>query len=156
MFNIFAKRFFYQLYAYKTLSFLKYDFFVNLFVTDAPTEKYRFLLRYCLQSLRHSGQINILTQINECSVVNSVASLFYGAGWPEREAWDMFGIFFTNHNNMNRLLVDYGFSGYPLRKDFPVAGYIELFYNEGKARIFYNKVDFVQEHKNFYFDKLWY
>jgi NADH:ubiquinone oxidoreductase subunit C len=66
----------------------------------------------------------------------------------------MFGIFFLNHNNLQRLIADYGFIGYPLRKDFPLSGYIELFYNERKARIFYQKVEFVQEHRNFYFSKL--
>lgn len=67
----------------------------------------------------------------------------------------MFGIFFLGHNNLQRLLSDYGFVGYPLRKDFPLSGFLELFYNEKKARIFYYKIDMMQEHRNLFFSKLW-
>jgi len=66
----------------------------------------------------------------------------------------MFGIFFLNHNNMQRLLSDYGFEGYPLRKDFPLSGFLELFYNEKAGKIFYEKIDLVHEHRNFFFDNL--
>jgi NADH:ubiquinone oxidoreductase subunit C len=155
IFFIFTKNIAISLYCYKIFSFLKYHCFVNLFVIDAPTDSRRFSLNYLVQSFKNNNYINFINQINELTFVNSVTFIFFGAGWPEREAWDMFGIFFLNHNNMQRLLSDYGFEGYPLRKDFPLSGFIELFYNEKISKILYEKIDLIHEHRNFFFDNIW-
>ena len=120
---------------YKIFSFFKYQFFVHLFVTDSPTLKNRFQLNYYVESFKNSSYMNFINQINELKPVKTVNFLFYGAGWSEREAWDMFGIFFLHHPNLQRLIADYGFRGYPLRKDFPLSGYKEIWFSPSKARI---------------------
>lgn len=108
-----------------------------------------------VQSFKNNSIMNLICQINELSIVKSITKIFSAANWPEREGWDMFGIFFLGHVNLQRLLVDYGFKGYPLRKDFPLSGYTELFYNEKFSRVLYQKINLIQEHRNLYFSKIW-
>ena len=153
--NVMVKNIYSFIYVYKMLSFLKYQCFTHIFVVDNPSSVKRFAINYTMQSLKGSNYINFILQVNDSTPVKSITSIFYAANWAEREAWDMFGIFFLNHSSMQRLLVDYGFEGYPLRKDFPLSGYIELGYSDGKKRILYQKIDLVQEYRNFFFPKLW-
>ncbi|EZA55415.1 NADH dehydrogenase [ubiquinone] iron-sulfur protein 3, mitochondrial [Ooceraea biroi] len=115
-----------------TLTFLKDHHntqFVNLTditALDVPSRQYRFELVYNLLSLRYNSRIRVKTYTDELTPVDSVYSIFKVADWYEREVWDMFGIFFSNHPDLRRILTDYGFEGHPLRKDFPLSGYVEV------------------------------
>jgi len=136
------------------LSFLKYSCFIHLFVVDTPTNKFRFALNYTFLSNFYSSYINFITLSSEYDYVVSITDMFLAAGFAEREVWDMFGIFFLDHTNMQRLIIDYGFKGYPLRKDFPLSGYLELFYSDKFSRILYEKIEFVQSFRETEFEKL--
>ena len=94
-------------------------------------------------------------EVDELMVLDSSISIFSAAGWYECEIWDMFGIFFKNHINLKRLLTDYGFEGYPLRKDFPLSGFIEMRYNETKKRVTSDLLELSQEYRTFKFLSPW-
>jgi len=99
--------------------------------------------------------LNIVNNIKELFSLYSVSYLFLGAVWLEREAWDMFGIFFFNNKDLRRILTDYGFSGHPLRKDFPLSGYKEVYYDDIKKSIVTVAVSLAQEFRNYHFRLLW-
>jgi NADH dehydrogenase (ubiquinone) Fe-S protein 3 len=98
---------------------------VDVCGADYPTRRYRFEVVYHLLSVRYNNRIRVKTYCDEITPVPSVTPLFSGANWFEREAWDMYGIVFNGHPDLRRLLTDYGFEGFPLRKDFPLTGYVE-------------------------------
>ena len=87
--------------------------------------------------------------INELQSINSITPVYKGASWCEREIWDLFGIFFNNHPDLRRILTDYGFEGHPLRKDFPLSGYYEMFYNELEKRLVYEQIHLSQKYRLF-------
>ena len=93
---------------------------------DIPTRQYRFEIVYNLLSLRYNARIRIKTYTDEMTPLESSVDIFKGANWYEREVWDMFGVYFSNHPDLRRILTDYGFEGHPLRKDFPLSGYVEV------------------------------
>ena len=93
--------------------------------------------------------------MTEDGIVPSITSIYKVAGWFEREIWDLFGIYFSNHNDLRRILTDYGFKGHPLRKDFPLTGYTELRYFYNEKRIIVDEVTLTQDFKNFYFKNTW-
>jgi NADH:ubiquinone oxidoreductase subunit C len=93
--------------------------------------------------------------VDELLPINSVEKVFSGASWWECEIWDMFGVFFLNHSNLTRLLTDYGFQGYPLRKDFPLSGFTESRYNVIKNRVVYENIELAQEYRTFDFSSPW-
>ena len=93
---------------------------------DMPTRQYRFEIVYNLLSLRYNARIRVKTYTDEMTPLDSANDVFKAANWYEREIWDMFGVFFANHPDLRRILTDYGFEGHPLRKDFPLSGYIEV------------------------------
>jgi len=99
----------------------QYKCMVDVCGADYPTRPKRFEVVYHLLSVKHNSRIRVKTYADEVSPVPSVTPLFRGADWYEREAWDMYGIFFTNHPDLRRILTDYGFEGHPLRKDFPLT-----------------------------------
>ena len=105
------------------------------------------ILGWVYQS-RSSGKVKFL----EVSNIMSITNIFSGSNWHEREVWDMYGIFFKNHPDLRRLLNDYNFEGYPLKKDFPLSGKTELFYSSLKSYIVRQKVKLVQEYRNFIFN----
>ena len=117
--------------------------------------KYRFKLVYELLSVRYNSRIRIKIFLNELMNVNSCDKLFLTGGWYECEIWDMFGVFFTNHSNLKRILTDYGFEGYPLRKDFPLSGFIEMRYNEIEKRVIAEPIELAQEYRTFKFLSPW-
>jgi NADH/F420H2 dehydrogenase subunit C len=119
---------------------------------DYPNNKYRFKIVYELLSIRYNSRLRVKIFNHELVPVNSSEKLFPSAGWFECEIWDMFGVFFQNHSNLRRILTDYGFEGYPLRKDFPLSGKTELFYSSLKSYIVRQKVKLVQEYRNFIFN----
>lgn len=113
----------------------------------------RYRCIYSLLSITYNLRINVHVHTDKSLL--SVTKLFYNADWLEREAWDMFGIIFQNHQDLRRILSDYQFKGFPLRKDFPVMGYTELFYFDAEARIVYLPINLIQEYKQFKFKTSW-
>jgi NADH/F420H2 dehydrogenase subunit C len=145
----------------KSLFFLKnhfkYQFKMLTCVSgvDCPNNLYRFQVVYELLSLRFNSRIRIKCLVNEVTPLNSVENCFLGASWWECEVWDMFGVFFSNHNNLVRILTDYGFEGYPLRKDFPLSGFYESRYHYTKHRVAYGALELSQEYRTFDFPSPW-
>ena len=122
---------------------------------DYPSTKYRFKIVYELLSIRYNFRIRLKTFVYELLSVDSCESMFAAAGWYECEIWDMFGVFFKNHSNLKRILTDYGFEGYPLRKDFPLSGFIEIRYNEIEKRVVNESLELCQEYRTFSFLSPW-
>jgi len=122
---------------------------------DYPENLFRFQLVYELLSLKFNNRIRIKILASELSSISSVEDVFRGASWWECEIWDMFGIFFKNHHNLTRILTDYGFQGYPLRKDFPLSGFSETRYNSIKSRVVYEILELAQEYRTFEFLSPW-
>ncbi|HZS83387.1 MAG TPA: NADH-quinone oxidoreductase subunit C [Stellaceae bacterium] len=128
---------------------------VDLCGVDYPDRAERFEVVYHLLSLALNQRIRVKVTADEETPVPSVTGLWSAAGWFEREAWDLFGIYFSDHPDLRRLLTDYGFEGHPLRKDFPLTGYVELRYDEEQKRVVYEKVKLKQEFRSFDFLSPW-
>ena len=122
---------------------------------DYPKNKYRFSIVYELLSIRYNSRLKIKIFTYELGSVESVNSIFLASSWFESEIWDMFGVFFKNHVNLKRILTDYGFQGYPLRKDFPLSGFIEMRYNETQKRVVSEFIELSQEYRTFNFLSPW-
>ena len=122
---------------------------------DYPERDQRFDVVYNLLSLTHNSRIRVKIQTNEENHVPSISSVFSSAAWWEREAWDLYGIFFSEHPDLRRILTDYGFEGHPLRKDFPLTGYLEVRYDDEQKRVVYEPVKLTQEYRNFDFLSPW-
>ena len=118
---------------------------------DYPANKYRFSLVYDLLSIRFNIRLRIKTFSHELFGVDSCNQLYFTAGWYECEIWDMYGVFFKNHLNLKRILTDYGFEGHPLRKDFPLSGFVEMKYNETEKRVINESIELCQEYRTFRF-----
>ncbi|KAK0198586.1 NADH-ubiquinone oxidoreductase 30.4 kDa subunit [Armillaria mellea] len=116
---------------------------------DYPEREKRFEVVYHLLSVKQAGRIRVKTYAGEGDHVPSAVTVFRGADWYEREAWDLFGIFFSDHPDLRRILTDYGFEGHPLRKDFPLTGYTELRYDEERKRVVYEPLQLTQAFRNF-------
>jgi len=128
---------------------------VDLCGVDWPERAERFDVVYNLLSLKHNLRIRVKTRTDEATPVASVTGIFSAAGWWEREAWDLYGILFSGHPDLRRILTDYGFTGYPMRKDFPLTGYVELRYDDEQKRVVYEPVKLTQEFRNFDFLSPW-
>jgi NADH-quinone oxidoreductase subunit C len=122
---------------------------------DWPERPERFEVVYNLLSLSRNQRIRVITEVAEGGSVPSVAWLWPCATWYEREAWDMFGIVFEGQTDLRRLLTDYGFEGHPLRKDFPLTGYVEVRYDEERKQVVYEPVKLMQDFRNFDFLSPW-
>ena len=122
---------------------------------DYLYKKNRFEINYELLSLRFNNRIRIKLFISEMEIVTSCQSIYPSSSWHECEVWDMYGIFFKNHPNLKRILTDYGFEGYPLRKDFPLCGFVEIKYNELEKRIVTESIELSQEYRTFNFLSPW-
>ena len=122
---------------------------LDVFAVDYPERIQRFELNYYLLSLEQNLRILIKTSINENEFIMSSVNLYSSAGWLERETWDLFGIFFSGHPDSRRILTDYGFEGHPLRKDFPVTGYIEIKYDDETKKIGLEPLETMQEFRLF-------
>lgn len=127
----------------------QYKAVMDICGADYPSRSKRFEVVYHLLSVKHNSRIRVKTYADEVSPVPSVSGLFRGADWYEREAWDMYGIFFTGHPDLRRILTDYGFEGHPLRKDFPLTGYTEVRYDEEKKRVVSEPLQLSQAFRNF-------
>lgn len=129
------------------------DFFfrelIDICGVDYPERAERFEVVYHLLSLKKNLRLRVKLMTDEASLVPSVTSVFSAANWFEREVWDMFGIKFEGHPDLRRLLTDYGFEGHPLRKDFPLTGYVEVRYDDTQKRVVYENVQLPQEFRSF-------
>lgn len=131
------------------------DQLVDVCGVDYPERDQRFDVVYHLLSMRKNLRLRVKLRTDEDTPVPSVVDLFPTAGWFEREAWDMYGIFFAGNPDLRRILTDYGFEGHPLRKDFPLTGYVELRYDEEQKRVVYEPVKLTQEFRRFDFLSPW-
>lgn len=143
----------------QVLTVLRDDFafksLIDICGADYPARERRFDIVYHLLSLTKNARLRVKIQVGEGEAVPSALGVFAGAGWFEREAFDMYGIPFAGHPDMRRLLTDYGFVGHPLRKDFPVTGFVELRYDDDAKRCVYKPVSLVQEFREFDFASPW-
>lgn len=129
--------------------------FIDCCGVDLPNRPDRFRVVYMLQSLTYNARIRVQTHVDELTPLESATSVFKGADWFEREVWDMFGVFFTNHPDLRRILSDYGTSYHALRKDFPLSGYEEVRYDDLEKRVVYEPVEITQEFRQFDFQSPW-
>jgi NADH-quinone oxidoreductase subunit C len=145
----------------KLLTFLRDDshclfkLLIDVCGVDYPEREQRFEVVYNLLSLKQNHRIRVKLSTAEGQPVPSVTGVFKSAGWYEREAWDMYGIFFSGHPDLRRLLTDYGFEGHPMRKDFPLSGHVEMRYDEEQKRVVYEPVKLTQEFRRFDFVSPW-
>lgn len=133
----------------------RFEVLIDICGVDWPARERRFDVVYHLLSPRLNQRIRVKVEIDEETAVPSVIGVFPAANWYEREAYDMYGILFTGHPDLRRLLTDYGFQGYPLRKDFPLTGYVEVRYDDDAKRVVYEPVKLVQEFRRFDFESPW-
>jgi NADH-quinone oxidoreductase subunit C len=122
---------------------------------DYPERTERFEVVYHLLSLKFNLRLRVKVTVAEDVAVPTVTGVYSTASWFEREAWDLFGIFFAGHPDLRRLLTDYGFDGHPLRKDFPLTGYVELRYDPEQQRVVYEPVKLTQDYRNFDYVSPW-
>lgn len=128
---------------------------IEMTCVDVPARSNRFEVVYMMLSLRYNSRIRIKTYTDEVTPLDTATTLFNSANWYEREIWDMFGIYFVGHPDLRRILTDYGFQGHPLRKDFPLSGYVEVRYDEDAKRIVVEPVELQQEFRTFDFSNPW-
>jgi len=145
----------------RVLTFLKnhtqcqFKVLVDMCGVDYPEKKNRFEVIYNLLSISYNSRITVSVSVDEKTPIDSVTPIFSGADWLEREVWDMFGIFFLGHKDLRRILTDYGFKGHPLRKDFPLTGYVEVRYSDSEKRVITEEVSLTQDYRTFIFDNNW-
>jgi NADH-quinone oxidoreductase subunit C len=129
--------------------------FIDVCGVDYPDRAERFEVVYHLLSMSQNVRVRVKIATDEDTPVPSVSGLWPCADWFEREAFDMYGILFSGHPDLRRILTDYGFSGHPLRKDFPLTGYVEVRYDDAQKRVVYEPVKLTQEYRNFDFLSPW-
>ena len=139
----------------KTDPTCKFNSLVDITAVDYPARSKRFDVVYHFLSMYQNHRIRLRVSIREEDMVPSIVDVHPSANWFEREVFDMFGILFTGHPDLRRILTDYGFRGYPLRKDFPTTGYTEVRYDEKQKRVVYEPVSLVQEYRQFDFMSPW-
>jgi NADH-quinone oxidoreductase subunit C len=133
----------------------RFEVLIDICGVDWPAREERFDVVYHLLSPRLNQRIRVKLKTDEQNPVASVIEVFPAANWFEREAYDMYGILFSNHPDLRRLLTDYGFQGHPLRKDFPLTGYVEVRYDDEQKRVVYEPVELTQEFRSFDFESPW-
>ena len=139
----------------KTNEKCKFKQLIDITAVDYPQREKRFKIVYLLLSHQNNLRIIISTNIDEKETVPSITKIFPSANWMEREVFDMYGISFKDHPDLRRILTDYGFDGYPLRKDFPLTGHIEVRYSEEKKKVISEPVKLDQEYRDFDFESPW-
>lgn len=147
---------------YSTLLFFnkntlgQFKLLTDIVCYDCPGKEFRFGLIYNLLSLNLNYRLFLQTKIKEkIPLISTITGLYPGAGWLEREVWDFFGVYFFNHVDLRRILTDYGFSGYPLRKDFPLSGFIEVVYDDSEKQVVYKSLNLAQDYRNYKFKNTW-
>jgi NADH-quinone oxidoreductase subunit C len=145
----------------KVMTFLRDDercqfiSFIDVTAVDWPAREKRFDVVYHLLSPKKNRRVRVKIETDEATPVSSVVGVFPGADWFEREAYDLYGVLFVGHPDMRRILTDYGFEGHPLRKDFPLTGFVEVRWDDEAKRVVYNPVRLAQEFRNFDFLSPW-
>jgi NADH-quinone oxidoreductase subunit C len=122
---------------------------------DLLHSDFRFTSVYQFLSLTYNSRINVRVSLSEKSFLHTISDIFSSADWAEREVWDLFGVYFLGHSDLRRILTDYSFKGHPLRKDFPVTGFFESFYDDFQKVVVYEKVELSQESKVYSFSSPW-
>ncbi|MGA1854477.1 NADH-quinone oxidoreductase subunit C [Azospirillum sp. 11R-A] len=133
----------------------RFEQLTDITAVDYPDRAERFEVVYQLLSYTHNRRMRVKLATDEDTPVPSAVSVFSAANWFEREAWDLFGVFFENHPDLRRILTDYGFEGHPFRKDFPLTGYVEARYDEDQKRVIYEPVRLTQDFRTFDFLSPW-
>ena len=133
----------------------KFRQLIDITAVDYIGSENRFKMIYLFLSHEYNLRINLTFNVNENEVVNSLTKIFPSANWMEREVFDMYGIKFNDHPDLRRILTDYGFSGHPLRKDFPITGHTEVRYSEEKKKVVYEPVKLEQNYRNFDYSSPW-
>jgi len=145
----------------RTATFLRDDpqcrfvCFIDICGADYPAREKRFDVVYHFLAPHHNRRIRVKVETDEVTPVPSLVEVWPAANWFEREAYDLYGILFSGHPDLRRILTDYGFEGHPLRKDFPMTGYVEVRYDDGQGRVVYEPVKLSQEFRNFDFLSPW-
>ncbi len=139
----------------KTNQYFKFRQIIDLTAVDYPESDKRFKLVYLFLSHELNQRLLLFYYINENQKISSLTKVFPSANWMEREIFDMYGIKFTDHPDLRRILTDYGFEGYPLRKDFPLTGYNEVRYSEDEKKVVYEPVKLEQNYRNFDYESPW-
>ena len=145
----------------RVLTFLRDDstclfkVLIDICGADYPEREERFDVVYTLLSMSQNQRVRVKLRVAEDEPVPSVTGVYSAAGWCEREAWDMYGIYFADHPDLRRLLTDYGFEGHPMRKDFPLTGRVEVRYDETQKRVVYDPVKLTQDFRSFDFLSPW-
>ncbi len=134
---------------------LQFSCLIDICGVDYPERTRRFDVVYHLLSPRQNTRIRVKVATGEDMAIASATEIYSGAGWYEREAYDLYGILFTGHPDLRRLLTDYGFQGHPLRKDFPLTGFLEVRYDNAQRRVVYEPVKLAQEFRSFDFLSPW-
>jgi NADH-quinone oxidoreductase subunit C len=132
-----------------------FEVLIDICGVDFPERDKRFEVVYHLLSPRRNQRVRVKCEADEDTAVPSVVDVFPAANWFEREAYDMYGILFSGHPDLRRILTDYGFQGHPLRKDFPLTGYVEVRYDDAQKRVVYEPVKLTQEFRSFDFMSPW-
>ena len=133
----------------------QFEVLIDICGVDYPERARRFDVVYHLLSMRKNQRIRVKIEADADTPVPTVIDVFPAANWYERETYDMYGILFAGHPDLRRLLTDYGFQGHPLRKDFPLTGYVEVRYDDAQKRVVYEPVKLTQEFRNFDFESPW-
>ena len=139
----------------KNNSFTRFRQLVDITAVDYPEEKKRFKIIYLLLSHEFNNRVILSYSINENEVIPSITQIFPSSNWMEREVFDMYGIKFKDHPDLRRILTDYNFEGFPLRKDFPLTGHNEVRYNEEEKKVIYEPVKLEQNYRNFDYESPW-
>ena len=132
-----------------------FDQLLDITAVDHPSREFRFDLIYIIQSLKKNKKIILKTSLKDDQSIESVTSIYKAADWYERECYDLFGIEFTNHPDLRRIMTDYNFEGYPLRKDFPLTGHTEVRYDDLEKKVIYEPVKLTQEFRDFDSESPW-
>ena len=139
----------------KTNDKCRFKQLIDITAIDFPSREKRFKIIYLLLSHENNLRIIVNTNVEDKKIVPSLTKIFPSANWMEREVFDMYGISFKDHPDLRRILTDYGFEGYPLRKDFPLTGHTEVRYSEDKKKVIYEPVKLDQEYRKFDFESPW-
>lgn len=139
----------------KNNSSLRVDSLLDIWGVDYLERKERFEVNYLLVSVRNNIRINVKVSVGVEEEIETMTEIYPGAGWLEREVWDMYGVYFEGNKDLRRILTDYGFEGHPLRKDFPLSGYVEVRYEDGEKRVVLEPIELTQEFRNYDFISPW-
>ncbi|MFL1781070.1 NADH-quinone oxidoreductase subunit C [Candidatus Hepatincolaceae symbiont of Richtersius coronifer] len=134
---------------------LLFNQLIDITAVDYPSNQERFEVVYHLLSLPNNLRIRIKVRVKEYEILESLSDNYANSDWLEREVWDMFGLYFKGHKDLRRILTDFGFEGHPLRKDFPLTGFLEVTYDEESQRVIYKPLELMQAHRDFNYRNPW-